>query len=764
MKNLRSTRPFLVSEISRPTIFFALFFILFQTKIAAQILFDPTQIVKIEIEFPTTNWDFRLDTSEAGADNFTFAKSVKINGTKLDSVGVKWRGNTTFDAAQAKNPLHIELNTFVSGQNFEGQNDLYLNNEKADPAFLREGLGYFLLQNYMDVARAGFAEVLVNGQFLGLYTLVEEVGTGFVKDHFGSSKGAFFKCSPENPGVSNLSNLAYLGPQEQLYYAKYEKRAVNDLTWKELVALCDTLKNFSAAIPKILDVDRCLWMHSANAALVNLNSYTGGFSENYYVFRDEFGRFSPIPFDFSESFGGFALLDPPTNLSISQLAQLPVATQETNTKRPLIQQLLADARFRKMYVAHFRTIVAEQITTGNYENQALAWQALLSAKFTADPNKFYTAAQFSGALTTNNSSAIGGATVPGISNLMDDRLLFLQNSIDFQKIPPVLSNPAVSVAQPILGASVFISIKTTGAATAAFLGFQQQKFAPFTRIPMFDDGQHGDGAANDGTFGVAFLVDEPTTRYYFWVENNDAGAFLPARAEHEFLKLEAQINALAPKSVVINEVMSNNMTGATDQNGQFDDWIELHNRTNADINLSRCYLTNKLNDPTRWKIPDGTTISAGGYLTIWADNDPSQAGLHTNFTLTSIKDQVKLTDEALVAADSVEFADQIADISWARIPNGTGPFQYQNPTFNANNSPDAVTDIFEKNSLDFYPNPANDIVYFSKKLDIVSLYNSLGIKVLDAKIGSENSLKTDQLPRGIYFLKSGNLVGRLVKI
>jgi CotH kinase protein/Lamin Tail Domain/Secretion system C-terminal sorting domain len=720
--------------------------------------------VKIEIEFSAANWDLQLDTAEANFDDFIFAKSIKINGTKLDSVGVKWRGNSTFDAAQAKNPLHIELNSFVAGQNFEGQNDLYLNNEKADPAFLREGLGYFLLQNYLDIARAGFAEVFVNGQSLGLYTLVEEVGTGFVKDHFGSSKNAFFKCSPENPGVSNLSNLAYLGAQEVLYYPKYEKRAIDDQTWKELVALCDTLKNFSAAIPTILDVDRCLWMLSSNAVLVNLNSYTGGFSENYYVYRDEFGRFSPIPFDFSQSFGGFALLDPPTILTPMQLAQLPVSAQESNVNRPLIKQLLADARFRKMYVAHFRTIVSEQISTGNYENQALAWQALLSAKFTADPNKFYTAAQFSSALTTTHASAVGGANVPGISNLMDDRLVFLQNSADFQKIPPVLSNPSVSVAQPILGSSVYISVKTTGAVTAAFLGFQQQKFAPFSRIPMFDDGQHGDGAANDGTFGVALLVDEPTTRYYFWVENNEAGAFLPARAEHEFLKLEAKINTLAPKSVVINEVVANNVSGAADLNGQFDDWIELHNRTNAEINLSRCYLTNKLDDPTRWKIPDGTTISAGGYLIIWSDDDPSQAGLHTNFKLSGTKDQVKLTDEALVGADSVEFENQVADVAWARIPNGTGPFQYQNPTFNGNNSPDAVTSIFEKNNLGFYPNPANEIIYFSEKINNISVYNSLGVKVLDAKIDSKNAFRIDQLPSGIYFLKSGRLVGKLVKI
>lgn len=749
-------------------VFPALAALFFAVSMNGQTLFDPTIINKIEVEFPFSDWDARLDTAEAGVDDFIISSWVKINGTQLDSVGVKWRGNQNYDPAQAKNPLHIELNTVVAGQSFEGQNDIYLNNGKTDPAFVREALAFGILQNYMDVARAGFAEVWVNGLFLGVYTTVEEVGSAFLKDHFDSSGGAYFKCAPENPGADNLSNLAYLGPQKQLYYPKYEKRAIDDATWDELVDLCDTLSNFPAAIDKILDTDRCLWMHASNSAMVNLNSYTGGFSENYYVYRDEWGRFNPIPFDLNESFGSNPVLEPPIPLSAAGLAQLAVAPQESNAKRPLIKQLLTDVRWRKMYVAHLRTIVEEQILTDSFKNKAVAMQSLLTQKMAADVNKFYGFGQFLGSMTSTEVSALTGFNIPGIEKIMDDRAAFLQNQPDFLKIAPVfVGQPTISPANPTLGATVWITVKTSGA-TAVFLGFQKKKKAPFTRVPMFDDGQHNDGAALDGIFGVSLLADDPVIRYYFWAENNDAGRFLPARAEHEFFKLLAAPNTLAPGSVVINELMAANESTIADPSGQFDDWIELHNRTGADINLSRCFLTNKLSEPTLWEIPDGTVIPANGYLLIWADADTGQPGLHTNFKLKAAKDQVKLTDETLVAADSVEFENQVAGVSWARIPNGSGPFQFEVPTPLKSNSPVGVDDFFGKTSPAFYPNPTTGEVHFFEKnwaREPVEIFSAAGVRVFDGKISTAASLDLGSLPPGVFLMKIGSLgQARLVKI
>ena len=70
-------------------------------------------------------------------------------------------------------------------------------------------------------------------------------------------------------------------------------------------------------------------------------------------------------------------------------------------------------------------------------------------------------------------------------------------------------------------------------------------------------------------------------------------------------------------SLVINEFMASNNSCLQDPQGQFDDWIEIHNYGVDAIDLGGMYLTDNLSAPTKWQIPSNnpaaTTIAAGGY-------------------------------------------------------------------------------------------------------------------------------------------------------
>jgi spore coat protein CotH len=81
-------------------------------KIKAQTFYNTSSIQKIEVQFGQSNWDYMLDTAKLGTENYIMAQWVKINGTTLDSVGVKYKGNSSFDSTYAKNPVHIELDTY----------------------------------------------------------------------------------------------------------------------------------------------------------------------------------------------------------------------------------------------------------------------------------------------------------------------------------------------------------------------------------------------------------------------------------------------------------------------------------------------------------------------------------------------------------------------------------------------------------------------------------------------------------------------------
>ena len=71
-----------------------------------QSFYDLNTIQTIEITFSQSNWDALLDAAEPSG-TYVMAQSISINGTVLDSVGVKYKGNSSYNPNQVKNPFHI---------------------------------------------------------------------------------------------------------------------------------------------------------------------------------------------------------------------------------------------------------------------------------------------------------------------------------------------------------------------------------------------------------------------------------------------------------------------------------------------------------------------------------------------------------------------------------------------------------------------------------------------------------------------------------
>ena len=77
-------------------------------------------------------------------------------------------------------------------------------------------------------------------------------------------------------------------------------------------------------------------------------------------------------------------------------------------------------------------------------------------------------------------------------------------------------------------------------------------------------------------------------------------------------------------------------TGDIKIDGDFSDWLEIHNPDATSFNLSGCYLTDDPALLTQWQFPANTQIGAGSFLIVFAsDKDRSVTGseLHTNFKL-----------------------------------------------------------------------------------------------------------------------------------
>ncbi len=738
--------------------------------VLGQDFYDINTINVIELTFKESNWDAILDTYKTNDNDEKLLATAVVNGVIFDSVGVKYKGNSSYNANNGKNPLHIYLD-YVKKHDYDGYESIKLSNGAKDPSFVREVLSYEIARKYMDAPNSNYAKVYINGSYYGLFSSSEAINADFVERRLNADKdNVRIKCNPENTFSGNGPSLEYLGADSSAYYSYYEVKS--DYGWKELINFTYSLVNNGSSVENVLDIDRAIWMLAFNNVLVNLDSYTGAFRQNYYMIQDDNNRFMPIIWDLNESLGGFEMIDnggsaggppkgPPTGppgsgtTNTASLTDLDLFLRDGNTTYPLLKMIFENGRYKKMYVAHCKTMLNENFVNGWYFAKADTLQDLISTAQSTDPNSFYTTAQFTGNISSTQDNTIG------ITQLMTSRIAYLQGLAAFQATAPAISN-IVQPQNPAPFTTVTVTAEISNA-TYAYVGYRHSKNDIFTKVQMFDDGAHGDGAADDGTYGVSFDIDESNTHYYIYAENNDAGIFSPERAEHEYYKIKAVVTENISSNITINEFLSSNTLVMHDNYGEYDDWVELYNNTASDISLLGYYLTDDNTNVMQYAFPD-TVIPAGGYIIVWTDNDREQGSMHAGFKLSSGGEAIYLVNSNLEVVNSIEYGLQKTDYSYSRMPNGTGSFVIQGATFGFNNNETNVP-ASEVNSIDgntaynniqLYPNPVSDILYVNTNgvegLNGVNILNSSGFSLNADIITGNNLIEIDMstLPLGIY--------------
>ncbi len=143
------------------------------------------------------------------------------------------------------------------------------------------------------------------------------------------------------------------------------------------------------------------------------------------------------------------------------------------------------------------------------------------------------------------------------------------------------------------------------------------------------------------------------------------------------LALMFQLSANA-QTIGINEILSSNNNANTDEDGDHEDWVELHNYGSEAVNLAGFGLTDDPAIPHKWVFP-AVTMQPGSYLLIWcSDKDRTNPAnpLHTNWKISASGEMITLTDAAQAVVDQSPAVQIPEDLSYGRIPNGTGNFMF----------------------------------------------------------------------------------------
>lgn len=153
-------------------------------------------------------------------------------------------------------------------------------------------------------------------------------------------------------------------------------------------------------------------------------------------------------------------------------------------------------------------------------------------------------------------------------------------------------------------------------------------------------------------------------------------------------------NAVALK---LNEILVINNSNAVDDFGEHSAWIEIFNSSYNTVNIGGCYLTDDLNDPTKYWIPTGdpiTKIPARNYIVFWADNHPTRGIFHLNFDLKEGKTIAIFDANGKTLLDKIEIpVGQKPDITFGRQSNDS-----DNWVFLEKSTPGANNDYTKKKS------------------------------------------------------------------
>lgn len=344
---------------------------------------------------------------------------VSVDGITYPSTGVRFKGNSSYNNPSVKKPFKIDFEEFVPDQTHDGLKQLSLNNGFKDPTFLREKLTLdFCNRHGIPAPRATFANLFINGERWGLYTVVEDIGKTFLKQRFGNKGGNLYKGDPHG-------SLTWKGWDQTLYEADYElKTNETENDWSGLIAFLNALNNTPAAqlpdsLAARLNLDSWFGYWAAHNLFVNLDSYVGS-GHNYYLYQNEdTGLFEMILWDENEAFGNFKM-----GLNLMQIKNLPFThIPQPFSQRPLMNRMLQIAAF-KQQLADLLCAMLQDFSVEKMSLRIDSLASLIRPHVQADTKKFYSNSQFEQNLTQDLSTP-GGPQGPfeiaGLSSFITAR-------------------------------------------------------------------------------------------------------------------------------------------------------------------------------------------------------------------------------------------------------------------------------------------------------------------------------------------------------
>jgi len=680
--------------------------------------------VDIIINPDTLNWIYE----NVDSDMEFHAVFVFDNGNVHDTIrniGFRLRGNTS--RYSAKKSFKVSFNTFIQGRKYFGVEKMNLNGEHNDPSIVRARL-YWDISKRADIAapRANHVQVFINGNYYGLYLNCEHIDEEFAETYFGNNDGNLYKCLYP-------ADLTYRGTDPELYkfmsgdHRTYELKTNEDEDdYSDIANFIDVLNNTAiedlpCALEKIFNVQDYLKIAAVDVLTANWDGYIFN-KNNFYLYHNTAtGLFEYIPYDTDNTFG----ID---WFGIDWASRNIYDWSNTGENRPLYTRLLLVPEYRAWYTYYIRQVIEEITGSQDFLNTLPALKAQLDDYVVNDP---YYPLDYGYDINSFNTSftAGTGAHVPiGIQPFIQTRNNIALSQTDNTDAMPIIKY--IRNNSPAAGENLMVSAFAEDEALNSVVLSYHINDAAWQQQAMHDDGLEGDAVAGDHIFVAVIPGQTGNTVVEYSIIATDG---IQQTSTKPCNPVSYTIPSGNSYNLYINEFMASNNSTITDDHGEYEDWIELYNGGSASVWLGDKYLTDNLANPQKWALPD-ITMESGSFLLIWADDQPEQGPLHTNYKLDKDSEEIGLFDNAASAyalLDGFTYTLQSTDISQGRITDAAPEWKFFDaPTPGSSNS---LVGIAERPSpkLTFWPNPVVEGKIYLAENTSFSIYDLSGRKLIE---------------------------------
>ena len=665
----------------------------------------------------------------------------------IENVGFRLRGNTSRSAP--KKSFKVSFNTFDESGAWQGLEKLNLNGEHNDPSIIRSRLAWECLRDAgVPVSRSQHVQLFINGEYFGVFSNSEHIDGEWLEKRLNHAHGNLWKCTyPANlEFISNNPDAYKFTPSwsnQRVYELKTNKLSDDYSALAHFIAVLNntSIDELSCALEDVFDVDAYLKVLTGEILFGHWDNYVGN-KNNFYLYeRSTDGRLMYIPYDMDNTLG---------IQWFGEWTDQNIYNWTDSGDRPLYTRLLQIPEYRSRFSWYVNWWM-ESLFDDVWAEGRGSWLIDLLSEGVATDNYYPLSYGFSNEDFENSiADAWGNHVAHGISDYVASRTFWADLQLDdVGENEPIVQCWAEG---PALNDSVTVQCWIP----------EYFDFNPWSMEVSYNSGADmstqalafmGGNAHGQSWSANLGLNDVPFIDWQVFVSHPSGAVTSSPCAPRRVW------NSFSSIAVRINEVMPLNSDFHTNEAGNHGDWVELLNVGSSPLNTNGLYLTNRLMEPNRWKIP-GVTLEPGQHLLIWCDDETELSPLHASFTLSAGNDEVYLMHEEADAwriVDAIDWEDAPSNASLGRITDGAEEWIWFHtnagnpPTPNGSNG-QSPTHVALSKLPNWQPqSPCSQPCLIKLPQEALwSLYDLSGTEVLN---GTHQDIHLYDLARGLHVLQ-----------